>query len=71
MVILGQGHDPEEVVAQRYALGPYEPGRTTWTPTTGGVSTAMANNPAKLGVEEQLAPVSDDPDKDGQEEPAY
>ena len=64
MVILGQGHDPEEIVAQRAA----------WQAlcadygvdaTTGGVSTSMANNPAKLGAEEQLAPVSDNPDKDG------
>jgi len=70
MVILGQGNDPEEVVAQNYS----------WVlmhqsygldPTTGKVSTAMANNPAKLGVEEQLAPVSNDPDKDVQDEPEY
>lgn len=69
MVILGQGHDPEEVVMQRAA----------WValckehgvdPTTGGVSTAMANNPAKLGAEEQLAPVTNDPDKDT-EAPEY
>ena len=69
-VILGRGHDPEEVVMQRAA----------WLQlcadygvdaTTGGVSTAMANNPAKLGVEEQLAPVSDDADKDGQDAPEY
>ena len=69
-VILGNGEDPEEVVAQKYAWvlmhKPYG-----LDPTTGNVSTAMANNPAKLGVEEQLAPVSDDPDKDGTEEPAY
>lgn len=70
MVILGQGHDPEEVVAQR----------AEWLrlcaeygvdATTGGVSTAMANNPAKLGAEEQLTPVTDDPDKDGADAPEY
>ena len=63
MVILGQGQDPEEIVAQRAA----------WVAlcaqygvdaTTGGVSTSMANNPAKLGVVEQLT----DPDK---EDPTY
>jgi lambda family phage portal protein len=52
-VILGRGHDPEEVVAQRAA----------WVrlceehgvdPTTGGVSTALAHNPAKLGAVEAL-----------------
>jgi lambda family phage portal protein len=52
-VILGRGSDPEEVVAQRAA----------WVrlctdmgvdATTGGVSTALAHNPAKLGAQETL-----------------
>jgi lambda family phage portal protein len=64
MVILGRGHDPEEVVAQRHA----------WMrmnleygldPTTGAVSTAMANNPSRLGAEEQLSPVTGNADRDG------
>lgn len=73
MVILGQGHDPEEIVEQR----------ASWVQlcaangldaTTGGVSTALANNPARLGAVETLddelagattVKVSLDADKDG------
>ena len=59
MVILGQGQDPEEVVAQRAAW--FEMcSRAGVDATTGGVSTSMASNPAKLGVVEQL----EDPDKE-------
>ena len=70
MVILGQGHDPEEVVMQRAAWRDLcdEYGVDA---TTGGVSTALAGNPAKLGAEEQLAPVTNNPDQDGQEQPEY
>ena len=62
-VILGRGSDPEEVVAQRAAWFALcaEHGVD---PTTGGVSTALAHNPAKLGAVEELAPVSGKPDKD-------
>ena len=52
-VILARGGDPEEVVMQRkeWARLCDEHGVDA---TTGGVNTAMANNPAKLGAEEQL-----------------
>lgn len=53
MVILGQGADPEEVVAQR-AEWQRLCGEYGVDATTGNVSTAMANNPAKLGAVEQL-----------------
>lgn len=52
-VILARGGDPEETLAQRAA----------WMrlcadygldASTGGVNTSLANNPAKLGAEEQL-----------------
>jgi capsid protein len=70
MVILGQGHDPEEVVMQRKAWLELNL-REGLDPTTGGVSTSLAHNPAKLGAVEMLAPVTDDPDKDTGEEPKY
>jgi len=63
MVILGQGQDPEEIVAQRAAWVALC-AQYNVDATTGGVSTSMANNPAKLGVVEQLT----DPDK---EDPTY
>lgn len=53
MVILGQGHDPEEVVAQRAAWSDLCAQHGV-DATTGKVSTAMANNPAKLGAIEAL-----------------
>jgi lambda family phage portal protein len=68
MVILGQGYDPEEVVAQRAA----------WKDlcasygldaSTGGVSTALAHNPAKLGAVETL---EEEENEDGEnEQPEY
>jgi lambda family phage portal protein len=63
MVILGQGHDPEEVVMQRAAWARLcaEHGVD---PTTGNVSTALAHNPAKLGAVEAL---DVDADKDSGE----
>jgi lambda family phage portal protein len=65
-VILGRGHDPEEVVAQRAAWRDLceEYGLDA---STGGVSTSLAHNPAKLGAVEELAPVTDDPEKDAQQ----
>lgn len=66
MVILGQGQDPEEIVAQRAAWA--RCARNGVDATTGGVSTSMANNPAKLGVVEQLGDPAGDPDK---EDPTY
>ena len=68
-VILGEGHDPEEVVMQRAAWKALCE-KYGVDATTGGVSTSLASNPAKLGAVEPLAPVSDDPDKDT-EEPEY
>lgn len=64
MVILGQGHDPEEVVAQRAAWA--ELCRVHGVDaTTGGVSTALAHNPAKLGAVETLdVKLELNPDKD-------
>ena len=61
MVILGAGHDPEEVVAQRAAWVNLN-AQYGLDATTGGVSTSMANNPAKLGAVEGL--VSDNPNAD-------
>lgn len=51
MVILGRGHDPEEVVAQRASW--LELCRISGLDaTTGGASTSFANNPAALGASE-------------------
>ncbi|MCL1915681.1 MAG: phage portal protein [Desulfovibrionaceae bacterium] len=72
MVILGQGNDPEQVVIQR----------AEWKrlceaygvdATTGGVSTSLASNPAKLGAVEPFEPpVTNNPDQDTDgEEPEY
>jgi lambda family phage portal protein len=63
-VILGQGQDPEEVVAQRAAWRDLclEYGVDA---TTGGVSTALAHNPAKLGAVEQMEDNPDQPDFEG------
>lgn len=71
MVILGEGHDPEEVVMQRAAWKEMCEAYGV-DASTGGVSTSMASNPAKLGAVEPLTPASDDPDKDtDQEQPDY
>lgn len=73
MVILGQGHDPEEIVEQRAAWAQLCAANGV-DATTGGVSTALANNPAKLGAVETLDDELDkatsvkltlDPDADG------
>lgn len=51
MVILGEGHDPEEVVAQRASW--LEMCRAAGLDaTTGGASTSFANHPAALGASE-------------------
>lgn len=52
-VILGEGRDPEEVVEQR-AQWLRMCADAGLDATTGGVSTSMANNPAKLGAVEQM-----------------
>lgn len=52
-VILGDGRDPEEVVEQR-AQWLRMCADAGLDATTGGVSTSMANNPAKLGAVEQM-----------------
>ena len=75
MVILGQGADPEEVVAQR-AEWQRLCGEYGVDATTGNVSTAMANNPAKLGAVEQLEDAinqlkADEMDNANAEEPTY
>lgn len=53
MVILGQGHDPEEIVEQRAAWAQLCAANGV-DATTGGVSTALANNPANLGAVETM-----------------
>lgn len=73
MVILGQGADPEEVVAQR-AEWQRLCGEYGVDSTTGKVSTAMANNPAKLGAIEQLEEALDQlkaDEAETTEEPTY
>lgn len=73
MIILGQGHDPEEVVAQRAAWADMCQ-RYGVDASSGKVSTSMANNPAKLGAVEQLEEalmLMQEQDTDNKEAPSY